>query len=371
MKVWRVGGSVRDELLGLPVHDRDWVVVGATPDEMLAAGFTPVGRDFPVFLHPTTREEHALARTERKSGPGYRGFAVHTAPDVTLEQDLARRDLTINAMARGEDGTLVDPYGGARDLADGVLRHVSPAFAEDPVRILRLARFAARFDFRVAPETAALMRAMVDAGEADHLVAERVWQEVSKGLMERRPSVLFATLADCGALDRALPELAVAARAPDFGAALDRAAAAGATLPVRFALLARDATDLDTLCDRIRAPGDCRALAQLAHDHLAALRDAQEADADTLARRLAAIDAFRRPARASDLLDVLAAVDGVPRARHASARRLDAALQATATVDAGRIAAERGDPRPIPERIHAARVDAIARALADPVSRDA
>ncbi|MCU0868556.1 MAG: multifunctional CCA tRNA nucleotidyl transferase/2'3'-cyclic phosphodiesterase/2'nucleotidase/phosphatase [Burkholderiales bacterium] len=361
MKIWRVGGSVRDELLGLPVRDRDWVVVGATPDAMLDAGFTPVGRDFPVFLHPVTREEHALARTERKSGPGYRGFTVHAAPDVTLEQDLARRDLTINAMARGDDGTLVDPFGGARDLADRVLRHVSPAFAEDPVRILRVARFAARFDFRVAPETATLMRTMVDAGEADHLVAERVWQEVAKGLMERHPSVMFATLAACGALARVLPELDAATRDPAWAAALDGAAAADAGLTVRFALMARDASDLDALCDRVRAPGDCRALAQLARHQLDALRAADGADPETLARLLSAADAWRRPARFEELLDVLAAVEARPRQEVASARRLHAALRAGADVDAGRIAALRDDPRPIPDRIHAARVDAIAR----------
>ncbi|MCX7960925.1 MAG: multifunctional CCA tRNA nucleotidyl transferase/2'3'-cyclic phosphodiesterase/2'nucleotidase/phosphatase, partial [Burkholderiales bacterium] len=182
MKAYVVGGAVRDELLGLPVADRDWVVVGATPEQMTAAGFRPVGRDFPVFLHPVTGEEYALARTERKSGRGYRGFTVYCAPEVTLEEDLARRDLTINAMARDEDGRLIDPFGGARDIAAGVLRHVSEAFAEDPVRILRVARFAARYGFRVADETMALMRRMVEAGEVDHLVPERVWQELARGL---------------------------------------------------------------------------------------------------------------------------------------------------------------------------------------------
>ena len=195
MKMYLVGGAVRDELLGRPAGDRDWVVVGATPIEMLDAGFVPVGRDFPVFLHPQTHEEYALARTERKTAPGYHGFAFHAAPEVTLEDDLARRDLTINAMAREEDGTLVDPHGGQRDLAGRVLRHVSPAFAEDPVRILRLARFAARFhDFSIAPQTMQLMREMVGAGEVDALVAERVWQELSRGLMEARPSRMFEVL---------------------------------------------------------------------------------------------------------------------------------------------------------------------------------
>jgi len=207
-QVFIVGGAVRDALLGRPHGDRDWVVVGATPQQMIDAGFLPVGRDFPVFLHPATHEEYALARTERKTAPGYRGFAVHAAPEVTLEEDLLRRDLTINAMAQTADGALIDPYGGQRDLQARVLRHVSDAFAEDPVRILRLARFAARFgDFSVAPETMDLMRSMVAEGEVDALVPERVWQELARGLMEDQPQRLFAVLRDCGALARLLPEL--------------------------------------------------------------------------------------------------------------------------------------------------------------------
>jgi tRNA nucleotidyltransferase (CCA-adding enzyme) len=208
MRIYIVGGAVRDELLGRPSADRDYVVVGATPQAMQAAGYRPVGKDFPVFLHPKTHEEYALARTERKSGHGYHGFTFHAAPDVTLEEDLARRDLTINAMAQGADGELIDPYCGQRDLQAKILRHVGPAFAEDPVRILRIARFAARFsDFSVAPETLALMRGMVASGEVDHLVAERVWQELAKGLMEDKPSRLFEVLRDCGALARLLPEV--------------------------------------------------------------------------------------------------------------------------------------------------------------------
>ena len=206
MKIYGVGGAVRDRLLGLPVNDNDWVVVGATVDEMLAAGYTAVGRDFPVFLHPQTKDEYALARTERKSAPGYRGFTVHAEPTVTLEEDLARRDLTINAIAQASDGTLMDPFGGQRDLRAGVLRHVSAAFAEDPVRILRLARFAARWPgFQVAPETMALCQQMVKNGEADALVAERVWQELARGLMEAQPSRLFGVLRECGALARVMP----------------------------------------------------------------------------------------------------------------------------------------------------------------------
>ena len=212
MKIYQVGGAVRDALLGLPVHDRDWLVVGGTPEAMVAQGFTPVGRDFPVFLHPQTHEEYALARTERKSGHGYQGFTVYTSPDVTLEEDLARRDLTINAIAAPVDWTgaegIFDPYHGVTDLHAKVLRHVTEAFAEDPVRILRVARFAARFtDFSVAPETMALMQAMVQAGEVAHLVPERVWQEISRGLMEAQPERMFAVLRACGALAVLLPEL--------------------------------------------------------------------------------------------------------------------------------------------------------------------
>src|SRR5215217_1898419 len=208
MQTYMVGGAVRDALLGLPVNDTDWVVVGATPDQMIAAGYLPVGKDFPVFLHPDTREEYALARTERKTGRGYHGFTFHTAPEVTLEQDLARRDLTINAIAQAEDGSLIDPFGGQGDLQRKTLRHVTEAFREDPVRILRVARFAARFEeFSVAPETLELMRAMVEEGEADHLVPERVWQELARGLMESRPSRMFALLRECGALARILPEV--------------------------------------------------------------------------------------------------------------------------------------------------------------------
>ena len=254
MKIYIVGGAVRDELLGRPSADRDYVVVGATPQAMQTAGYRPDGKDFPVFLHPKTHEEYALARTERKSGHGYHGFTFHAAPDVTLEEDLARRDLTINAMAKGADGELIDPYCGQRDLQAKILRHVGPAFAEDPVRILRIARFAARFsDFSVAPETLALMRGMVASGEVDHLVAERVWQELAKGLMEDKPSRLFEVLRDCGALARLLPEVdalfGVAQRAdyhPEIDTGIhtmmviDQSARRRFPLPVRFAALTHD-----------------------------------------------------------------------------------------------------------------------------------
>ena len=207
MKIYQVGGAVRDKLLGKPVKDRDWVVVGATPEEMDALGYQPVGKDFPVFLHPETYEEYALARTERKTGPGYKGFAVHYAPDVTLEDDLARRDLTINAMAEDSDGRLIDPFGGRTDLENKILRHVSPAFIEDPLRVLRVARFATRLDFQIADETLALMRQIVESGELDHLVAERVWSELERALGEARPVRFFEVLRDCGALETLFPDI--------------------------------------------------------------------------------------------------------------------------------------------------------------------
>ena len=254
LQCFRVGGSVRDELMGLPAGDHDWVVVGATPERMIALGFRPVGKDFPVFLHPQTHEEYALARTERKTGPGYKGFAVHFAPDVTLEDDLLRRDLTINAMAvpapdehAGHQHTrqhLIDPFNGLQDLRDRIFRHVSPAFREDPVRILRLARFAARFpDFSVADETLALMRTMSAAGEVDALVPERVWQEISRGLMSARPSRMLQVLDDSHALGMLLPPLSPVAARPAWLAALDSSASAGDPLPVRFAILLAGAVD--------------------------------------------------------------------------------------------------------------------------------
>ena len=238
LQTYRVGGSVRDELLGLPAGDRDWVVVGATPDQMLAQGFQAVGKDFPVFLHPQSHEEYALARTERKTAPGYKGFAVHFSPDVTLEDDLLRRDLTINAIARAADGSLVDPFHGQADIQARIFRHVSPAFREDPVRILRLARFAARFpDFTIAPETLALMREMTAAGEVHALVAERVWQELSRGLMSQRPSRMLQVLDQTHALRILLPHLPAPETQPDWLKALDASAAAHDPLPVRFAIL--------------------------------------------------------------------------------------------------------------------------------------
>ena len=358
MKAYVVGGAVRDELLGIAVADRDWVVVGATPEEMTAAGFRAVGRDFPVFLHPQSHEEYALARTERKSGRGYRGFTVYAAPDVTLEQDLARRDLTINAMARDEGGRLIDPFGGERDLREGVLRHVSEAFAEDPVRILRVARFAARYAFRIADATLALMRRMVESGEVEHLVPERVWQELAKGLTEPRPECMLQVLERCGALARLLPEV----RADH--AALVRAAAAGAPLTVRFALLTWgvDEDALGALCERLRVPNDERGLALIVCRLRAALGRAEVAPAAEHLALLKSSDAFRRPERFRELLAVARLAEpGLAMA--SGCARLERALAAAAAVNAAAIASQATGPADIAARLEDARIQAIAGAL--------
>ena len=406
MQIYRVGGAVRDRLLGLPVTDHDWVVVGATAEQMLAAGYTPVGRDFPVFLHPETKDEYALARTERKSGPGYRGFTVHADPSVTLEEDLARRDLTINAIAQADDGTLIDPYGGRSDLQAGVLRHVSAAFVEDPVRILRLARFAARWPrFRVAAETTALCRQMVADGEADALVAERAWQELSRGLMESQPSRMFEVLRDCGALERVLPEVArlwgvpqPAAHHPEVDTGvhlmmvLDTAARLAAPLPVRWACLvhdlgkgstpaaewprhigheARSAKLADALAERLRVPGDCRELgAVVAREHGNIHASEALGSAATL-RLLERCDALRRPERFEQALlacecDARGRLDlhdapYPPRQRLAVALRVALAVDVTAAAAA---ATERGATGPaIGDAVRRARERDLAAAL--------
>ena len=337
MKIYMVGGAVRDALLGLPVQDRDWVVVGATSEALVAQGYVPVGKDFPVFLHPASREEYALARTERKTARGYRGFAVHAAPDVTLEEDLARRDLTINAIAQGADGVLTDPYGGQRDIAARVLRHVTEAFTEDPVRILRVARFAARFpDFSIAPDTMALMQRMVTDGEVDALVPERVWQELARGLMAQQPSRMFEVLRACGALTKLLPEVArlwgVPQRAEyhpevDTGVhlmmVLDVAAQMNAPLAVRFACLGHDlgkgttpqaewprhigheersARLLKALCLRLRVPNDCSELADVVAREHGNIHRSGEFGAAALVRLLERCDGFRKPERFADIL---------------------------------------------------------------------
>ena len=365
MKTYAVGGSVRDELLGLPVTDRDWVVVGATPEQMAALGFRPVGSDFPVFLHPGTHEEYALARTERKTAPGYKGFTFHAAPDVSLEDDLRRRDLTINAMARGEDGALVDPHGGAVDLRRGILRHVSGAFAEDPVRILRVARFAARFGFAVAPETMELMRGMVRAGEADHLVAERVWQELARGLAERQPSRMIAVLRECGALARVLPEvdgvLANAQGAPRLGARLDIASADYGPV-VQFAALTFDLAPqaIEALAARVNVPGECRDAALLAAREKNQVSTPGTLEAGDLLGLLERCDAFRRPARLGTLIDTCECdyrAAGGPHP-YVQRERLERARATAAAIDAGAVA--RAHPADIPGAIRAARLAALA-----------
>ena len=404
MDIYTVGGAVRDELLGLPVADRDYVVVGATPEAMAALGYKPVGRDFPVFLHPQTHAEYALARTERKTARGYHGFAFHTAPDVTLEADLARRDLTINAIAKDTHGTLIDPYNGVADIKARVLRHVSPAFAEDPVRILRLARFAARFaalGFTVADETVQLMRGMSANGEVDALVAERVWQELSRGLMEAKPSRLFNVLRECGALARVLPEIdalwGVPQRAEhhpeiDTGVhvmmVVDYAATQHYPLNVRFAALTHDLGKATTpreewprhtghearsvdlvaaLCERLRVPAECRDLALIMAREHGNIHRAAELRAGTIVKLLQSADAFRKPERFARLLQACACDKrgrlGMQDAPYPPAERMAIALQAAAGVDAGAIARQLSDPARIKEHVHQARVNAVRVAL--------
>jgi len=422
MKTYLVGGAVRDALMAqseaLPdaSHvDRDWVVVDATPEDMVQQGFLPVGRDFPVFLHPVTREEYALARTERKTAPGYHGFDFHAAPGVTLEDDLARRDLTINAMAvaeadaeQPESAPIIDPFGGQRDLGDRVLRHVTAAFCEDPVRILRLARFAARFpDFSVAPETMDLMRQMVDHGEVDHLVAERVWQELSRGLMEQRPSRMFEVLRECGALQRLLPEVerlwGVPQRADyhpevDTGVhlmmVLDMSARLGTNLATRFACLCHDlgkgttpadvlprhigheersAHLLKDLSERLRVPAECRELADVVAREHGHIHRSNDFDAGALVRLLERCDAFRKPARFANVL-LACECDARGRLGHDEApypqrERLQHALDVTLAVSTASVAAKAMAAgvtgADVGRRIHQARVVALAAHMAN------
>ncbi|MCX8566032.1 MAG: tRNA nucleotidyltransferase (CCA-adding enzyme) [Glomeribacter sp. 1016415] len=409
MKIYEVGGALRDELLGLSVRDRDYVVVGATPEQMMQLGYRPVGRDFPVFLHPRTQSEYALARTERKTARGYHGFQFYYAPDVTLEQDLARRDLTINAMARLLDangvplGPVLDPFQGQADLAARVLRHVGDAFSEDPVRILRLARFAARFtDFSVADETLSLMRKMVAHGEVDALVPERIWQELARGLMEAKPSRMFAVLRDCGALARILPEVDALYGVPqraefhpeiDTGVhvmmALDYAAACGYALTVRFAVLTHDlgkgntptqmlprhtgheersVTLLRPLCNRLKVPKACRDLALLVAREHGNIHRSLEFGASALTRLLERCDAWRKPER---LVEIMQACKADARGRlgfetlaYQQAARLSHALDAARQVDAGAIAAYcHAAPQAIKAALHRARIAAVEVAL--------
>ncbi|MDY7576342.1 multifunctional CCA tRNA nucleotidyl transferase/2'3'-cyclic phosphodiesterase/2'nucleotidase/phosphatase [Actimicrobium sp. CCI2.3] len=375
MKIYTVGGAVRDAMLGLAVKDRDYVVVGETPETMVALGYTPVGKDFPVFLHPHTHEEYALARTERKTAPGYKGFVFHAAGDVTLEQDLARRDLTINAIARADDGTLVDPYGGCADLSRKLFRHVSEAFAEDPVRILRVARFAARFsDFSVAPETNLLMQHMVATGEVDALVPERVWQELARGLMEQQPSRMLQVLRDCDALARLLPE--VDGDGPVM-AMLDHAAQQGLTLPVRVAVLLHDPVGgdaatrmqrVDAVAARLKMPGECRDLAVMVARDGAGVVAAPGWSADAIVGLIERCDGLRKPQRFGDMLSAVRCIveGGSAYSGHvfAPAALLVTALEAARGVPAGEIAAALGArPQAIAQAIRIARIEAVARSI--------
>ncbi len=398
-KTYCVGGAVRDQLLGLAVQDHDWVVVGSTPEQMVAQGFQPVGKDFPVFLHPGTHEEYALARTERKTAPGYQGFVVHAAPDVTLEQDLLRRDFTINAIAQDAEGNLIDPHNGVADLRAGILRHVSAAFSEDPVRILRGARFAARFGFTIAPETLTLMRDMVHNGEVDALVAERVWQELARGLMESKPSLFFETLRSCGALARVIPEVDALFGVPqpekhhpeiDCGIhtmmVVDDAAQHDYTMEVRFAALTHDLGKGNTpkdmlprhighelrsvellrdLCDRLRVPGECRDLGLLAARYHGDIHRAFELRAETIIRLFQSADAWRRPERFTQLLQACAS-DARGRTGHEhdaypQADYLLRLLSVARAVDAGEIAKQCADNSAIAAAVQQARIDAIAQ----------
>jgi tRNA nucleotidyltransferase (CCA-adding enzyme) len=402
VKIYAVGGAVRDWLLGRPVADQDYVVVGATPEQMERLGYRPVGRDFPVFLHPQTHEEYALARTERKTARGYKGFDIQASPEVTLEQDLARRDLTINAIARDDAGNIIDPHHGVADLKAGILRHVSQAFVEDPVRVLRVARFTARFGFTIAPETLELMREMVRNGEVDHLVPERVWQELSRGLMEDRPSRMLVALRDCGALERVLPEVGAlfgvpqpAQQHPEVDTGLhillvvDYAAAQNYPLTVRFAALTHDVGKAVTpkqywpthhghehksvdlvkrLCERLRVPRDCHDLAVLAARYHGDVHRAEELRPATILRVLSAADVYRRPTRFEELLAACSCDHhgrrGFETRAYPQADLLRAAAAAARAVDAGGIAQRmNGDPGRIAAAIDAARLQAISEML--------
>ena len=377
MKTYLVGGSVRDELLGLTVKDHDYVVVGTTPEAMVQLGYRPVGKDFPVFLHPQTHAQYALARTERKVSRGYKGFDVYTSPKITLQEDLARRDLTINALAKDEDGNIIDPFNGIADLEAGLLRHISPAFSEDPVRILRTARFAARFGFQIAPETLALMKEMVHNGEVDALVPERVWQEIARGLMENHPSRMFYMLRECAALARIMPEVNVLFGVPqppkhhpeiDTGVhimmAIDHAASKNYSLPIRFATLTHDLGKGTTpteewprhighearsvqltqdLCERIKIPKDERNLALLVAKFHGDVHRAVELKPATIANMLQAVDAYRKPARFKEFL-LACSCDfhgrpGYAQKPYPQSERLNNALAAANRINAGEIAA--------------------------------
>jgi len=404
MKTYLVGGAVRDRLLDLPVKERDYVVVGATPAEMSARGFKPVGKDFPVFLHPESHAEYALARTERKTGRGYHGFEFFSAPEVSLEEDLRRRDLTINAIAEDPQGTLVDPYHGQHDLKARVLRHVSPAFVEDPVRVLRVARFAARFaplGFKVADETLTLMRSMSENGEVDALVPERIWQETSKALHTDTPAVFFQVLRDCGALAHVFPEierlfgvpqpekyhpeidtgvhlmlvLAQAARLSDDlavrFAALTHDLGKGTTpkdvLPHHYAHEERSAKLAEALSERLKVPRELRELAVIVARYHGLVHNVQELRADTLLKLLESTDAFRRPQRFAQFLLACEADArgrlGMEHAPYPQAEYLHAALSAASAVDLQSLGVEKLEGAEIGARLQRARLEAIKKTI--------
>ena len=404
MKAYQVGGAVRDTLLGLPVEDHDWVVVGSTPQAMIALGYRPVGKDFPVFLHPKSHEEYALARTERKTAPGYTGFTFHTSPDVTLEEDLCRRDLTINAIAMDDDGSLIDPFHGQRDLDNRVLRHVSSAFEEDPVRILRLARFYARFaplGFTIAPETLVLMQRMVASGEVDALVPERVWQETQRALGEQRPNAFFETLRECGALSRLFPEIdrlfgvpQTAIHHPEIDTGihtmmvLEQATLISPEPRVRFAALlhdlgkgttpehewprhigheARSLPLIRQLCDRLKTPNDYRELALLAAKFHTHCHRASELRATTLIDTLQALDAYRRPDRFEEfLLTCLADArgrTGFETRDYPQAERFRRARTAALSVNAAALADAGFKGQQLAEQLRRARISTVKQAL--------
>ena len=377
MQIYLVGGAVRDELLGLPVKDRDWVVIGATPDEMLKQGYKQVGADFPVFLHPGTGEEYALARTERKNGQGYHGFTVYSAPDVTLEDDLKRRDLTINAMAKAADGrdntdsTLVDPFNGRQDLQARLLRHVSEAFSEDPLRILRTARFAARLQpmgFRIASQTMALMKAMVQAGEMSHLAPERVWQEIQRALHENEPGTFFEVLKECGALESLVPELSVDKRFDHALAALRCAHERDLTTEARFGALLSPLQELGPeisarRAKQLKAPNDCIALTRLLSQVHPALTSENNIRPERALELLDKTDAWRRPERFETLLATLPCL--LPRRASGNVARLREALKAAGDVDARALMAKGYEGKALGEAIHQQRLECIRRSLSN------
>ncbi|PNH81733.1 multifunctional CCA addition/repair protein [Vibrio diazotrophicus] len=401
MQVYLVGGAVRDKLLGIPVYDKDWVVVGSSPDEMLSQGFTAVGKDFPVFLHPKTKQEYALARTERKSGAGYTGFECHFAPDVTLEEDLIRRDLTINAMAQAEDGTLIDPYGGKRDLNDRILRHVSDAFIEDPLRVLRLARFAAKLShlgFTVAEETMTLMAQIASSGELEHLTAERVWQEWHKSLSTKNPEVFLSVLRDCGALKVVLPELDHLFGVPqpekwhpeiDTGIhtlmVAKQAAQLSSSLTVRFAAQVHDLGKgvtpesewpshkmhchtgikiIKKLCERVRVPNEFKELALLVCEQHSNVHRAAELKASTKLKILNKLDVWRKPERLEEVLLCCQADHsgrlGCEENPYPQKAIFEAAYQAALSIDVKDIIADGFQGKAIRDELEKRRIEAIS-----------